>query len=132
MNKKMDAAGPAESPHKGKTGLKRVRSAFFYSMAGLRAALLHEDAFRQEVFLAVLLIPAAFFTPATGTGKALLIAAVLLVLIVELLNSAVEAAVDRISLENHVLAKRAKDIGSAAVLLALINVPVVWGLVLFG
>ena len=132
MNKKMDAAGPAESPHKGKTGLKRVRSAFFYSMAGLRAALLHEDAFRQEVFLAVLLIPAAFFTPSTGTGKALLIAAVLLVLIVELLNSAVEAAVDRISLENHVLAKRAKDIGSAAVLLALINVPVVWGLVLFG
>ena len=132
MNKKMDAAGPAESPHKGKTGLKRVRSAFFYSMAGLRAALRHEDAFRQEVFLAVLLIPAAFFTPATGTGKALLIAAVLLVLIVELLNSAVEAAVDRISLENHVLAKRAKDVGSAAVLLALINVPVVWGLVLFG
>jgi diacylglycerol kinase (ATP) len=132
MNKKMDAAGPAESPHKGKTGLKRVRSAFYYSMAGLRAALRHEDAFRQEVFLAVLLIPAAFFTPATGTGKALLIAAVLLVLIVELLNSAVEAAVDRISLENHVLAKRAKDIGSAAVLLALINVPVVWGLVLFG
>lgn len=132
MNKKMDAAGPAESPHKGKTGLKRARSAFFYSMAGLRAALRHEDAFRQEVFLAVLLIPAAFFTPATGTGKALLIAAVLLVLIVELLNSAVEAAVDRISLENHVLAKRAKDIGSAAVLLALINVPVVWGLVLFG
>jgi diacylglycerol kinase (ATP) len=132
MNKKMDAAGPAESPHKGKTGLKRVSSAFFYSMAGLRAALRHEDAFRQEVFLAVLLIPAAFFTPATGTGKALLIAAVLLVLIVELLNSAVEAAVDRISLENHVLAKRAKDIGSAAVLLALINVPVVWGLVLFG
>ena len=132
MNKKIDAAGPAESPHKGKTGLKRVSSAFFYSMAGLRAALRHEDAFRQEVFLAVLLIPAAFFTPATGTGKALLIAAVLLVLIVELLNSAVEAAVDRISLENHVLAKRAKDIGSAAVLLALINVPVVWGLVLFG
>jgi diacylglycerol kinase (ATP) len=132
MNKKMDAAGPAESPHKGKTGLKRVRSAFYYSMAGLRAALRHEDAFRQEVFLAVLLIPAAFFTPATGTGKALLIAAVLLVLIVELLNSAVEAAVDRISLEHHVLAKRAKDIGSAAVLLALINVPVVWGLVLFG
>jgi len=132
MNKKMDAAGPAESPHKGKTGLKRVSSAFFYSMAGLRAALRHEDAFRQEVFLAVLLIPAAFFTPATGTGKALLIAAVLLVLIVELLNSAVEAAVDRISLENHVLAKRAKDVGSAAVLLALINVPVVWGLVLFG
>jgi diacylglycerol kinase (ATP) len=70
--------------------------------------------------------------PAAGIGKALMIASVLLVLIVELLNSAVEAAVDRISLENHDLAKRAKDIGSAAVMLALVNVPVVWGLVLFG
>jgi len=121
-----------ESPHKGKTGLRRVWNALFYSIDGMSAALRHEDAFRQEVFLAALLIPAALFTPATGIGKALMIAAVLLVLIVELLNSAVEAAVDRISLENHALAKRAKDIGSAAVLLALINVPVVWGLVLFG
>ena len=128
----MDPAPTAESPHKGKTGLKRVWNAFFYSIDGLRAAFRHEDAFRQEFFLAVVLIPAALFTPAAGTGKALMIAAVLLVLIVELLNSAVEAAVDRISLENHALAKRAKDIGSAAVLLALINVPVVWGLVLFG
>ena len=128
----MDTAPTAESPHKGKTGLKRVWNAFFYSIDGLRAAFRHEDAFRQEFFLAVVLIPAALFTPAAGTGKALMIAAVLLVLIVELLNSAVEAAVDRISLENHALAKRAKDIGSAAVLLALINVPVVWGLVLFG
>ncbi len=128
----MHDAPTGESPHKGKTGLKRVWNAFFYSMDGMRAAFRHEDAFRQEVFLAVLLIPAALFTPATGIGKALMIAVVLLVLIVELLNSAVEAAVDRISLENHKLAKRAKDIGSAAVLLALINVPVVWGLVLFG
>ncbi len=101
-------------------------------MDGLRAAFRHEDAFRQEVLLAGLLIPAALFTPASGGGKALMIAAVLLVLIVELLNSAVEAAVDRISLENHALAKRAKDIGSAAVFLALVNVPLVWGLVLFG
>ena len=82
--------------------------------------------------LAALLIPAAFFLPAGGLGKALMIGAVLLVLIVELLNSAVEAAVDRISLEDHKLAKRAKDIGSAAVLLSLLNVPVVWLLVLFG
>jgi diacylglycerol kinase (ATP) len=132
MTTQNDLAHSAESPHKGKTGLKRVLNAFFYSMDGFRAALRHEDAFRQEVFLAVLLIPGALFTPANGTGKAVMIAAVLLVLIVELLNSAVEAAVDRISLENHALAKRAKDIGSAAVLLALINVPVVWGLVLFG
>ena len=103
-----------------------------YSLDGLAAAFRHEDAFRQEVFLAALLIPAAFFLPASGTGKALMIGAVLLVLIVELLNSAVEAAVDRISLENHLLAKRAKDIGSAAVFIALVNVPVVWLLVLLG
>ncbi|MBX9904282.1 MAG: diacylglycerol kinase [Burkholderiales bacterium] len=128
----MHDAPSGESPHKGKTGLKRVWNALFYSIDGMRAAFRHEDAFRQEVFLAALLIPAALFTPASGPGKALMIAVVLLVLIVELLNSAVEAAVDRISLENHALAKRAKDIGSAAVLLALINVPVVWGLVLFG
>ena len=121
-----------ESPHKGKTGLRRIWNAFLYSVDGLRAAFRHEDAFRQEVFLAALLIPAALLLPADGTGKALMIAAVLLVLIVELLNSAVEAAVDRISLENHQLAKRAKDIGSAAVLLSLITVPVVWLLVLFG
>lgn len=128
----MHDAPTGESPHKGKTGLKRVWNALFYSIDGMRAAFRHEDAFRQEVFLAVLLVPAALFTSASGLGKALMIAVVLLVLIVELLNSAVEAAVDRISLENHALAKRAKDIGSAAVLLALINVPVVWGLVLFG
>ncbi len=128
----MNNAQTEESPHKGKTGLKRVWNAFFYSIEGLRAALRHEDAFRQEVLLAALLVPAALFVPATGTGRALMIASVLLVLIVELLNSAVEAAVDRISLENHALAKRAKDIGSAAVMLALVNVPVVWLLVLFG
>jgi len=121
-----------ESPHKGKTGLLRIWNALFYSLAGLAAAFRHEDAFRQEVLLAVILVPAAFFMPASGTGKALMIASVLLVLIVELLNSAVEAAVDRISLENHLLAKRAKDIGSAAVFLSLVNVPAVWLLVLFG
>jgi diacylglycerol kinase (ATP) len=127
----MAEAPTGESPHKGKTGLKRLWNALFYTFDGMKAAFRHEDAFRQEVFLAVLLIPAALFTPASGTGKALMIAVVLLVLIVELLNSAVEAAVDRISLENHALAKRAKDIGSAAVFIALINVPVVWALVLF-
>jgi diacylglycerol kinase (ATP) len=121
-----------ESPHKGKTGLTRIWNAFLYSLDGLRAAFRYEDAFRQEVLLAVVLIPAALLAPASGTGKALMIGAVLLVLMVELLNSAIEAAVDRISLENHLLAKRAKDIGSAAVLFSLINVPVVWLLVLFG
>src|SRR5215510_7869582 len=120
------------SPHKGKTGLRRIFNAMFYSVDGFRAAYRHEDAFRQEVMLAVVLIPLALFLPASGVGKAMMIASVLLVLLVELLNSAVEATVDRISLENHQLAKRAKDIGSAAVFVSLVNVLAVWGLVLFG
>ncbi len=123
--------GDVESPHKGKTGLRRIWNAFFYSVDGLAAAFRHEDAFRQESLLALVLIPVALFLPASGVGKALMIASVLLVLVVELLNSAVEAVVDRISLENHHLAKRAKDIGSAAVLMSLVNVLVVWALVLF-
>jgi len=122
----------AESPHKGKTGLRRVFNAFFYSLDGFRAAYRHEDAFRQEVLLAAVLVPLALFLPADGVGKALMVGSVLLVLIVELINSAVEATVDRISLENHQLAKRAKDIGSAAVFVSLTNVAVVWALVLFG
>ncbi|MBS0347809.1 MAG: diacylglycerol kinase [Proteobacteria bacterium] len=121
-----------ESPFKGKTGLTRVWNAFHYSMAGLGAAYRNEDAFRQEVWLAVVLIPLALFLPASGIGKALMIASVLLVIIVELINSGLEATVDRISLEHHHLAKRAKDIGSAAVFVALLNVLAVWGLVLFG
>ena len=112
--------------------MRRIWNALFYSIDGFVAAFKHEDAFRQEALLALVLIPAAMFMPTSGVGKALMIASVLLVLVVELLNSAVEAAVDRISLENHRLAKRAKDIGSAAVLVALVNVVIVWVLVLFG
>ncbi|MCE1241588.1 MAG: diacylglycerol kinase [Azonexaceae bacterium] len=119
-----------ESPFKGKTGLRRVWNAFYYSLDGLKAAYLCEDAFRQEVWLAVLLIPLALWLPVGWLASGLLIASVLLVLIVELLNSAVEAVVDRVSLENHRLAKRAKDIGSAAVLVSLLLVVVVWGGVL--
>lgn len=119
-----------ESPFKGKTGLRRVWNAFHYSLSGLRAAYACEDAFRQEVLLAIILIPLAFFLSVNGVGRALMITSVMLVLIVELLNSAVEATVDRISLENHRLAKRAKDIGSAAVLFSLINVVIVWSCVL--
>jgi diacylglycerol kinase (ATP) len=121
-----------ESPHKGKTGLRRIGNAMLYSFAGLTAAYRHEDAFRQEVLLACLLIPLAFIVPATGQGKALMVGSVLLVLIVELLNSAIEATVDRVSLDHHLLAKRAKDIGSAAVMISLANVIAVWLLVLFG
>lgn len=119
-----------ESPYKGKTGLSRLRNALFYSLAGLRAAYACEDAFRQEVWLAVLLLPAAVLLPVGGVARALMIGSVLLVLVVELLNSAVEAAVDRIGLESHNLSKRAKDVGSAAVLVALLNVGVVWASVL--
>ena len=119
-----------QSPHKGKTGFVRLWNAFGYSLAGFRAAYKHEDAFRQEVWLAVVLIPLALWLPVTALAKALMIASVLLVIIIELLNSAIEATVDRISLENHDLAKRAKDIGSSAVLVSLINVCVVWGLIL--
>lgn len=121
-----------ESPFKGKTGLKRVWNAMFYSFEGLRAAYRHEDAFRQEFWLAVVLIPLALALPASGVGHALMIASVLLVLVVELINSAIEAAIDRISLENHKLSKRAKDIGSAAVMMTLLNVVVTWTLVLVG
>jgi diacylglycerol kinase (ATP) len=121
-----------QSPHKGKTGFVRLWNAFGYSIAGFRAAYKHEDAFRQEVWLAIVLVPLALWLPVTMIAKALMIGSVLLVIIVELINSAIEATVDRISLENHDLAKRAKDIGSSAVLVSLVNVCVVWGLVLLG
>ena len=100
-----------------------------HSLAGLAAAR-HEDAFRQELVLVALLSPVALWLGDTGIERALLIGSLILVLIVELLNSAIEATVDRISLENHRLAKRAKDIGSAAVMLALLNAAAVWLLVL--
>lgn len=121
-----------ESPFKGKTGLKRMWNALHYSVSGLRQAYRCEDAFRQEALLAAIMIPASFVLSVSGTGRALMIASVLLVLIVELVNSAIEAAVDRISLDRHHLSKRAKDIGSAAVLLALLNVVLVWSCVLLG
>ncbi len=119
-----------ESPHKSRSGLARIGRALFYSLAGLKAALRHEHAFRQELMLAAVLVPVVFWLPATGVGRALMIGSVLLVLIVELLNSAVEAVVDRVSTEDHPLAKRAKDMGSAAVFISLLNVAVVWALVL--
>lgn len=121
-----------ESPFKGKTGISRLLNALRYSMDGLRAAFKHEDAFRQECILAAVLIPVALFMPTSATGKALLIGSVLLLMIVELVNSAIEATVDRVSLERHLLAKRAKDIGSAAVLLAIVNLLAVWLLVILG
>jgi diacylglycerol kinase (ATP) len=119
-----------ESPFKGKTGIRRLWNAMGYSLHGFTSAFRHEDAFRQEVLLAAVLIPVALVLNVSGAGKAIMVASVLLVLIVELINSAIEAAVDRISLDQHRLSKRAKDIGSAAVALSLINVAAVWALVL--
>jgi diacylglycerol kinase (ATP) len=119
-----------ESPYKGKTGIARLLNALKYSCSGIREAYRNEDAFRQEVILAIVLLPLAFWLKPEMLSRALMIACVLLLIIVELLNSAIEAAVDRISLDDHNLAKRAKDIGSAAVLVTLLNLIVVWILVL--
>src|SRR5262249_28530126 len=121
-----------ESPYKGKTGLRRIFNAFFYSIDGLAAAFRHEDAFRQEVVLALILIPAAFFMPVSTMSKALMIASVIWVLVVELLNSGIEAVTDRVSLEDHALAKRAKDLGSAAVMLSLAALIAIWLFALLG
>lgn len=125
----MDALKRARAS-KSKSPFTRLWNALFYSLNGISAALRHEDAFRLETLLALVLIPIALHTPASGIGKAVMIASILLVLVVELVNSAIEAVTDRISLEDHVLAKRAKDMGSAAVMISLVNVPVVWLLVL--
>jgi diacylglycerol kinase (ATP) len=110
--------------------LQRMLDATRYSLAGLAAAAREEQAFRLELAAAAVLVPAGLLLGASGLERALLVGSVLLVLVVELLNSALEAAVDRVSLEEHSLAKRAKDMGSAAVMLSLLNVCIVWLLVL--
>jgi len=118
-----------ESPHKSKSGLVRIWRAFRYSLEGFAAAIRHEHAFRQELMLFIVLLPFALFMQFTAIERALLIASLMLVLIVELLNSAVEAVVDRVSMDNHDLSKRAKDIGSAAVFLSLVLTGIVWALI---
>jgi diacylglycerol kinase (ATP) len=115
---------------RGGKGLGRLYRAFGWSMSGLKATFRHEAAFRQELLLCVILVPAAFYFGRTGVDKALLLGSLLLVLIVELLNSAVEATVDRIGEDDHALAGRAKDMGSAAVFLSLVNAGVIWFFVL--
>ena len=116
----------------GNSRLRRRWNALFYSLDGLAAAFRHEDAFRIEVLLSLILIPLALHMHVSGVAKALMVGSILLVLIAELVNSSIEAITDRISLENHVLAKRAKDMGSAAVMLSLINVVAVWLIIAFG
>jgi diacylglycerol kinase (ATP) len=119
-----------KSPFKGKTGIKRLANALTYSVAGTLAAFKHEDAFRQEVILSIILIPLAIYLGQTAIEQALMISSILLIIIVELLNSSVEATVDRISVKRHKLSKRAKDIGSAAVFFSLVNAAVIWFLIL--
>ena len=119
-----------ESPFKGKTGVIRIVHAFFNSVSGLEDAWRNESAFRQEILLAIFLIPIACVARVSAVERAVLIGAVLLVMIVELLNTSVEAAIDRISFDQHSLSKRAKDIGSAAVFVALVLLAMVWALIL--
>lgn len=120
-----------KSEFKSKSGLRRIFSAFFYSLDGLKQACLHEHAFRQELLMVIIGSGIALFLPVSAFQKLVLIAVLVLVLIVELLNSAVEAVVDRVSLERHPLSKNAKDFGSAAVLLSILLVVATWSVVLY-
>lgn len=110
-------------------GLRRILNAFFFSMHGLKTCFKTEEAFRQEVFLSAFLIPAAFWVGDSGLERVALIAAVAIVLIVEMLNTAVERAIDRISFEKHELSKEAKDMGSAAVFMALVLAGFIWAMI---
>ncbi len=111
-------------------GLKRIVNAFFFSMAGFKASWEHEEAFRQEVFLFILTTPLVIWLTKNNIERAILIGSVGAVLLVELLNSAVEVAIDRIGYERHELSGRAKDIGSAAVMLSLILAAMTWAIIL--
>ncbi|WP_428718761.1 diacylglycerol kinase [Undibacterium curvum] len=121
---------PAVSEFKSKSGLRRIFSAFFYSLDGFRAAWRNEHAFRQELVLVIIGIIVALILPVSAFEKLMMIAVLLQILVVELINSAIEAVVDRVSLERHRLSKNAKDFGSAAVLLTLIMAIATWAVVL--
>ena len=118
------------SEFKSKRGLKRILPAVFYAFDGLKSAWKNEHAFRQELAVVIPGIVVALFCPVTALEKLLLIGVLMLVLIVELINSAIEAAIDRVSLERHPLSKNAKDFGSAAVFLALLFAGAAWFVIL--
>ncbi|MDS7934416.1 diacylglycerol kinase [Acinetobacter sp. V91_7] len=120
------------SPYKGKTGLKRILNAMGYSISGFKAAYKNEAAFRQIVFINLILIPVSFFLDVTRSEHVLLIIVCLFAMIVELFNSAIEAVVDRVSLEKHQLSKNAKDMGSAAQFVALSIIAITWLFILLG
>jgi diacylglycerol kinase (ATP) len=115
-----------ENPHKGRKGIKKVFFSLINSFSGLSFAFKEESAFRQELFLSIILIPLALFLPATFVEKILMIGSIMVLLIIELINSSIEAVVDRISLEHHDLSKKAKDLGSAAVFISLILVFIIY------
>lgn len=115
----------------GPQGIERILKATLYSWRGLKAAFYNEAAFRQELILALILFPVGLWLGKSGLERAVLIGVLFLVLIVEMLNTGIEIVVDRFGGEPHELSGRAKDVGSAAVFLSLVNVLVVWGLVLF-
>jgi diacylglycerol kinase (ATP) len=117
------------SVHHNNRGLKRIWQAYIYSKAGFRACFKHEEAFRQEVFAMIVLVPLAIWLGNSPVERAVLVGALLMVPIAELLNSGIEAVVDRVGLEKHELSGRAKDIGSAAVFLSIANVLAVWSLI---
>ncbi len=117
---------PTQSPYKSKGGFGRLFNALRYSALGLRAAFRHEAAFRQELLLAVVLVPLAFWISRSMGELLLLIGTLFFLLIVELINSALEALADAITLEQHPLIGRAKDLGSAAVMLAIVFGAIVW------
>ncbi len=115
----------------GETGIKRLISATRYSLKGFRFAWINEAAFRQEIILCIFMLPLAIWIGGDATQRSLLIACCLLVLITELLNTGIEAVVDRIGHEYHDLAGSAKDLGSAAVLISLVLTVITWGLIIF-
>ena len=113
------------------SGIERLRRASIYSWKGLQAAYINEQAFRQEVFVLIPVIPLALWLGENGIERCLLICSWLLVMVVELLNSSIEASVDRVGTEQHELAGRAKDMGSAAVLIAILCAVLIWAFILF-
>ena len=120
------------SPFKGQSGVRRIVNAAGYSLAGLRAAFVGEAAFRQLLLLNAILIPISFMLEVSRGERALMVAVCLLSLIIELFNSAIEAAIDRISLEHHPLSKNAKDMGSAAQMVGMTAIAAVWAIILLG
>ena len=119
------------NPHKNKKGFDRLSAALNNSFEALKATFKNEEAFRQEIFLALILIPVAFYTGDTTVEKILLVSSLILLIVIELINTGIEVIIDRVSLDKDELSQLAKDVGSAAVLIAFLNCFIVWLMILF-